>query len=207
MKQLTIRKCLFLLVGIISSCMLFVQCPKTCNHFTPSPAQSQKSTKQKKSKKNLLRVRQSNSRNAHYVEITVQSYNTETELSQCTITAPTVAGNGRLLAAVDKVKGSLQYNIPLTEETNLGKVYLSKGNAEVFKQGKPIQLRCVYQPEVGTQQGEEHQVQIKVCAYDSSHQVLEQKVEEVSFLITQLPKSKQPKATKPSNKSSSRTTK
>jgi hypothetical protein len=112
-----------------------------------------------------------------------------------------------LLAAVDKVKGKLQYSIPLTEETNLDKVYLSKGNAEVFKRGKPIQFRCVYQPDIGTQQGEDHQVQIKVCTYDSSHQVLEQKVEEVSFLVTQTSEPKKPKTTKPTKKSSSRTAK
>jgi hypothetical protein len=206
MKQLTIRNRLFLLVGFIGSCMLFVQCPKTCNHSNLSPTQPQKSIKQKKPK-DLLRVRQWPSNNAHYVEITIQPSNTGTELSQCTLTATNLTGRGRLLAAVDKVQGRLQYKIPLEQETNLDKIYLSKGNAVVFKQGKSIGIRCVYEPDVGTQQREDHQLQIKVCVYDGSRQILEQQAEKVSFLITQGPKPKKPKITKPNKKRPSRTPK
>ncbi len=207
MKQLTIRNRLFLLVGFITSCMLFVQCPKTCNHSNLSPTKSQQSIKQNKSKQDLLRVRQLPSRNAHYMEITIQSSNTGTVLSQCTLIATALAGHGILFAPGDKVKGRLQYNIRLTEETNLDKVYISKGNADMFKQGKSIKIKCMYQHEVGTQQGEDHQVQIKVCVYDSNHQILEQKAEKVSFLITQAPKPKEQKTTKSTKKPLSRTPK
>lgn len=141
MKWLTIRKRLFLLVGFIGGCILFVQCPKTCSHSNLPSAQSQESTQQKKSKKDLLRIRQLPSRSAHYVEITIQPSNTGTELSQCTITAPTLVGHGVLFAAIDKVKGRLQYTLSLAEETSLDKVYVSQGNAEVIKQGKPIKIK------------------------------------------------------------------
>lgn len=59
MKQLKTHKRLFLLVGIISICILFVQCPRAHNQSNIPP------TKFQKSKKELLRVRQVPSRSAH----------------------------------------------------------------------------------------------------------------------------------------------
>ncbi len=208
MKQLTIRKRIFLLVWLISVCILFVQCPSACHRPNPTAIQSRKPTKNKDTKKDLLRIRQIPSRGVlSYVAITIQPPTTGTILSQYTLTAKVLVGEGVLLAAKEKAKEKLQYTIRLTEETNLDQVYFTKGNAEVLQQGKPIVIRCAYQPEVGMQQGENHQVQIRVCAYDSSHQILEHQAEEVSFLITQAPKPKKPKTTKPTKKSSSPTTK
>jgi hypothetical protein len=121
--------------------------------------------------------------------------------------ATTLAGRGTLLAPRGKDQGKLQYNICLTEETKLDKIYLSRGNVALFKQGKPIEIRCAYQPDVGTQQGETHQVQIRVCVYDRNHQLLEQQLEEVNFHISHLPQPKKPKTTKPAKKRSSHVTK
>jgi hypothetical protein len=209
MIQQAIRKLLFLLVGLISGCILFVKCPSACHRSNNPPAiQFRKPTKNKDTKKDLLRVRQILSRGGvSYVEITIQPPTTGTTLSQYTLTAKVLVGEGILLAAKEKAKQKLQYTIRLAEETRLDKIYLSKGNAEVLQQGKPIVIRCMYEPEVGTQQGENHQVQIRVCAYDNSHQILEHKTEEVSFLINQVPQPKKPKATDPAKKSLSPTTK
>lgn len=69
----------------------------------------------------------------------------------------------------------------------------------------------MYQPEVGTQQGENHQVQIEAYVYGSTHQLLEHQAKEVSFFIVPIPKPKEkaeePTTTKPSKKASSRTSK
>lgn len=205
MKQLTIYQRLFLLLGVIMSAMLFVQCPKSCKPSNLSPTQFEKFAKKEKSKKDLLRVRQLPSRNAHYIEITIQPFTIGTELSQYSLTAPTVSGDGILLAPVDKVKTRLQYTLPLTKETKLDQIYLSKGNSDIFKQGKSIQIKCVYQPKAGTQEGENHQLQMKVCSYNKDHQIMEQQTKEISLLMTQRFNEQNTKTTKFAQKYSSHT--
>lgn len=206
MKQLTIRKHL-LIVAVVSSCLVWVQCSKACNHSNLSPTQPQQATKKRQPQDALLCVRQSADNRSSYIEIIVCPPKPETELSQYSIIASNLKGKGDLLAAVNKIKGKLQYSLSLKEETKLDKVYLSKGNAVLFKQGKPIKMRCRYQTDLGTQQGEVHQIQIKLCVYDSSHQISEQQVREANFHITQPSQPQEPQVAKRAKKSSAYTSK
>lgn len=94
-------------------------------------------------------------------------------------------GQGQLWGAKEKIKHRLQYKILLGEERSLGDLLLSAGNAEGFRAGKQIKLRCKYEPQEGAKKGDEHRLAIKVIQQDEQGAIIRQAQAEVTLIVKQ----------------------
>ncbi len=157
---------------ILTCCLLSTQCVK-CRDENPQPLGIKKLLTVKKP------ARQGSG--AHYVEITITSLQAGDDLNQYTVQAVTTEGNGELRASTGKTGNNHNYDCSLTTATSLDTFYFIKGDAATFQAGKSVTIRCMYCPQLGTQEGEDHHMTIAAWAHDSDGKVVQEQEEEVVF--------------------------
>lgn len=105
------------------------------------------------------------------------------DLRQYTVQAATTAGNGELKGSTGKTEAKHNYDQSLTTALPLGTFYFIKGDASMFKAGKPVTIKCRYCPQPETPPSEIDRLKITACFHDSAGNVIAIQEEEVVLLF------------------------
>ena len=122
---------------------------------------------------------------SNYFTITINPDQPGKSMANYFISVQKLAGHGNLLLGVkEETKSGLQYTVILKERErmSLGSL-LPAGKADQFYQEKSIKFRCRYDPQIGSQQGDQHRLAITISEQDDHGQVIRQKQAEVGLAV------------------------